>query len=277
MEHARVLFSLPALPRVRSQETPHATGGKERLLMVIGLVQNPALGIFPQGLEYDATAPVPVLASIVDPAVVTSRVNQRARRSAILAAIRKLIADEGCDGVTVRRIAECSGHAVQTIYNLVGPRETAITEAIREYSAYVGMTFFDPSNPEAAADVIDHQLLSIERNPEFCRQVCLMYFTDSRHIFYAFRDSQIRRLDALLRRQQQIGVLRKTADLRGTATQLMVYSGALMVEWADREFSLEELRRRLYAGYATIFAGVIDTAGEPLRAALASRGAVVLN
>lgn len=245
--------------------------------MTMVLAGNPQVGILPPGLEYDATAPVPVLPSAIDPTAVTCRINQRARRAAILAAIRKLIAVEGCDGVTVRRIAECSGHAVQTIYNLVGPRETAITEAIREYSAYVGMTFFDPGNPLAAADIIDHQLLSIERNPDFCRQVCLMYFSHSRHIYYAFRDSQIKRLEALLRRQQKLGMLRKNVDLRGTATQLMVYSGALMVEWADCESPLEELRRRLYAGYANIFAGVIDAQGEPLRAALASRGAIVLN
>jgi len=245
--------------------------------MTMILAQNTAIGVLPPDLEYDATAPVPMLTNLVDTAVVTCRVNQRARRAAILAAIRKLITTEGCDGVTVRRIAECSGHAVQTIYNLVGPRETAITEAIREYSAYVGMNFFDPTNPEAAADIIDHQLLSIARNPEFCREVCMMYFTDARHIFYDFRDSQNRRLEVLLRRQQKLGVLRKNVDLRGTATQLMVYSGALMVEWADRAFPLEELRRRLYAGYANIFAGVIDVGGEPLRAALASRGAMVLN
>ncbi len=245
--------------------------------MTMALAANPAFGILPFGLEYDANAPVPALPNAIDPACVTSRINQRARRAAILAAIRKLIATEGCDGVTVRRIAECSGHAVQTIYNLVGPRETAITEAIREYSAYVGMNFFDPSNPQAAADIIDHQLLSIEHNPEFCRQVCLMYFTDSRHIYYTFRDSQIRRLDTLLRRQQSLGVLRKNVDLRMTASQLMVYSGALMVEWADRDFPLGELRQRLYAGYYNIFAGVIDAMGEPLRSALASRGVMKLN
>ncbi len=41
----------------------------------------------------------------------------------ILAAIRRLLIDEGYDGITVRRIAEASGHAVQTICNLVGPRD----------------------------------------------------------------------------------------------------------------------------------------------------------
>src|SRR3546814_17176471 len=52
--------------------------------------------------------------------------NQRQRRAAILATIRRLLIDDGFEGVTVRRIAECSGHAVQTIYNLVGSRNQAI-------------------------------------------------------------------------------------------------------------------------------------------------------
>ena len=233
--------------------------------------------MLPAAFEYDATAPVPALLNAADPTAGSCRINQRARRSAILAAIRKLIVTEGRDGVTVRGIAECSGHAVQTIYNLVGPRETAITEAIREYSAYVGMNFFDPANPEAVADIVEHQLLAIERNPDFCREVCLMFFGPSRGVFYAFRDSQIKRLEALLRRQQALGMLRKSADLRAIATQIMVYSGALCVEWADRSFPLDELRRRLYSGYHSIFSGAIDGPGEPLRAALAYRGAMTLN
>src|SRR3546814_16588347 len=55
--------------------------------------------------------------------------NQRQRRAAILATSRRLLNDDGFEGVTVRRIAECSGHAVQTIYNLVGSRNQAIAEA----------------------------------------------------------------------------------------------------------------------------------------------------
>src|SRR3546814_5411381 len=57
--------------------------------------------------------------------------NQRQRRAAILATIRRLLIDDGFEGVTVRRIAECSGHAVQTIYNLVGSRSEEHTSELQ--------------------------------------------------------------------------------------------------------------------------------------------------
>jgi hypothetical protein len=79
----------------------------------------------------------------------------------ILAAIRCLLVDEGHEGITVRRIAEGSGHAVQTIYNLVGPRDRAITEAISEYSQYVRLTAMaSTEDPYALVAMIDHELRS---------------------------------------------------------------------------------------------------------------------
>ena len=228
-------------------------------------------------IRYDATAPVPAPPTWTDPDAAPSRQNQWARRAAILATIRRLIISEGCDGVTVRGIAEGSGFAIQTIYNLVGPRTTAITEAIREYSAHVGMPQFDPHNPIALADVVEHQVRAIEQNPEFCRAVCLMYFGSARGIYYAFRASQIKRLHALLRRQQKLGVLRAGADLQEIATQVMVYAGALCIEWADGAFPLAELRPRLYLGNANILSSAIGARGEALRLALASRCSGSLN
>src|SRR5215207_950390 len=55
--------------------------------------------------------------------------SQTQRRAVILAAIRQLLVEDGYKGVTVRRIAELSQFVVQTVYNLVGPRDHAIVEA----------------------------------------------------------------------------------------------------------------------------------------------------
>src|SRR3546814_961893 len=118
--------------------------------------------------------------------------NQRQRRAGILATVRRLLIDDGFEGVTVRRIAECSGHAVQTIYNLVCSRNQAIAEAINEYSQYVCLTATpDPKDPTASAMMIDRERNSIRATPEFCRNVCMIFFSDSREIFYAFRERQV--------------------------------------------------------------------------------------
>jgi AcrR family transcriptional regulator len=184
--------------------------------------------------------------------------SQRNRRSTILAAIRRLLIEEGYEGVTVRRIAECSGHAVQTIYNLVGPRDFAITEAVGEYSQYVLLTAAtDPSDPYASAAMIDQELKSIELSPEFCRAVCKIYFTESRNIFYDIRARQLKVLHQFLAEQQKAGVIQPGIDTRGLAEHLMLLISSLCIEWSDRSFPFEQLQRRLYAGYSSLMAEAI--------------------
>lgn len=185
--------------------------------------------------------------------------NQRQRRSTILATIRRLLKEDGLEGVTVRRIAEQSGHAVQTIYNLVGPRDLAITEAINEYSIYVNLTATpDPFDPDEPSAMLDRELTSIRTNPEFSRNVCLIYFSDARQIFYDFREQQIKTMHRFLMQQQRSGVVRNDISARLLAEQLMLYLGAACVEWADRDLNFEELRERLSGGYETIMAGALS-------------------
>lgn len=184
--------------------------------------------------------------------------NQRFRRATILATIRKLLTDEGLEGVTVRRIAETSGHAVQTIYNLVGPRDHAIAEAISEYSQYVNLTAApDPFDPQVPAAIVDRELSSIRIQPRFCRNVCMIYFSGSRQIFYDFRGRQVKSMHRFLQQQQRAGVVRREINVLGLAEQLMFFLGALCVEWADRDFPLEELRERLCDGYEGLMAGAL--------------------
>jgi AcrR family transcriptional regulator len=184
--------------------------------------------------------------------------NQRYRRSTILATIRQLLAEEGLEGITVRRIAERSGHAVQTIYNLVGPRDLAITEAISEYSQYVNLTAApDPSDPDAPAAIVCRELASIRINPDFCRNVCLIFFTSSRGIFYDFRDRQVKALHRFLIQQQRSGVLRREVNALGLAEQIMFFLGALCIDWADGRMDFESLCDRIFDGYENLMVGAL--------------------
>ena len=63
-----------------------------------------------------------------------NRLNQRERRARILASTRKLIGERGSGDITVREIALISDVSPQTLYNLVGPRDQAIVDALNEYS-----------------------------------------------------------------------------------------------------------------------------------------------
>ncbi|MDE2404966.1 MAG: TetR/AcrR family transcriptional regulator [Sphingomonadales bacterium] len=187
-----------------------------------------------------------------------ARPNQRQRRAHILATIRLMLVEGGCDAVTMRGIAERSGHAVQTVYNLVGPREQALVEAISDYTRYVGRTAaHDLADPDAVVTIIDQWVESIAARPEFCRQVSLIFFGPSRGVFYAIRDRQLKGLLGLLLRQQKSGVLLPDAPVRDIAEQMAFAASALCIEWADRPFPLPDLRRRMRATFANLLASAI--------------------
>lgn len=218
---------------------------------------------------YDPALPIHHFQGLGRTMPVPSRRNQRLRRAQILATIRRLLTEEGLDGVTVRGIAQASGHAVQTIYNLVGPRDQAIVEAISEYTRYVGHTALpDPGDPNAVVDIIGRWLQSIESAPEFCRQVCLIFFSPSRTIFYHFRDKQLKAMQGLLAKQQKCGILRADANLRDLAEQLVTFASASCVEWSDRPFPLEQLHRRICSG----FGNLLDGARQPSAGVAWGRG-----
>lgn len=233
--------------------------------------QGPASPAVPASV-FDPTRPLIYAPHKPSRGAAASGYNQRQRRSVILATIRALLLEEGCEGVTVRRIAERSGHAVQTVYNLVGPRDGAITEAISEYCQHVGlMAMPDPDAPAAAVGRFDQELQSIAANPEYCRKVCQIFFSDARHIFYDFRDRQIRSLNTFLMRQKRSGIIRADVDCYDLAQQVMMFTSSLCVEWADRPFALERLQRRLQTGYSTLLYGVLSANGDRLYLALTGK------
>ena len=207
---------------------------------------------------YDPARPIPPALGVAARLPTGSGLAQRERRARILATIRDTLVAEGFDGVTMRGIAEASGVAVQTIYNLVGPRDQAIVEAICEYTRLVGYSSLpDPADPDAVQQLIERWSSSVEAAPEFCRQVCLISLTPSRAIFHAFRDRQQKALRGFLAMQKKAGVLRASANLVELAEQLILIASALCVEWADGRLTLDQLRRRLASGFASLMAGAL--------------------
>jgi AcrR family transcriptional regulator len=226
-------------------------------MMTVNAMALEASALAAPAVIFDPTLPIPRATGHLASAEAFGQ-NQRHRRSMILASIRRLLLEEGYEGITVRRVAECSGHAVQTIYNLVGPRDLAITEAVTEYSQYVCMTSTpNPADPYASVAMIDREVKSIEINPAFCRNVCNIYFTESRGIFYDFRARQTKMLHSFLVQQQKTGIIRAGVDTRSMAENFMMFMGQVFVEWSDYSLPIDQLKQRLYAGYYSMMAEAI--------------------
>jgi hypothetical protein len=138
---------------------------------------------------------------------------------------------------------------VQTIYNLVGPRDPAITEAITEYLQYVRLTAMASTEvPYALVAMIDHEIRSFEIHPEFCLNVCSIYFTGARNILYESRARSTKMLHGILVRQQKLGIIRPHVDARSLAENLKMFMGQVFVEWSNYSFPTDQLEQRLYAG-----------------------------
>jgi AcrR family transcriptional regulator len=207
------------------------------------------------GKEFNPFLPITTRAGGIELASLETRVAQRMRRSQILATIRRHLTERGLEGVTVRGVTESCGHAVQTFYNLVGPRERAIIDAVSEYTRFVGRAAqIQPSDPCALIKIINCWLQSIDAQPEFCRQVSLIFFSDARSIYYEFRDGQLFCMTRLLIDQQRAGVVRGDVNVRDLAEQLVLLSSALCLEWSDRPFPIEQLHCRLRAGFECLLA-----------------------
>lgn len=192
--------------------------------------------------------PLPQGAGRLQPVQNLARKSQRERRANILAITRRLLTERGCEGVTVREVVLESGYALQTIYNLVGPRNRLITDAISEYSLFVGRIATRGRDPSAMVNLCDTWMEAVEASPEFARQTNLIMFSSCRDVYYHFRDIQIRGMAHLLREGQANGSLRLRNSPRKVAEQLVFYSTAIWIEWADRPFPLPVLKERLLTG-----------------------------
>jgi AcrR family transcriptional regulator len=186
------------------------------------------------------------------------RYDQSIRRSHILSTIRRLLAERGLRGVTVRRVAEASGHAIQTIYNLVGPLDQAIIDAISEFTRSVSQAEdIRPEDPNAVLKMADYWLDTVEAYPELCREVSLILHSKYRNLYYDLRDRQSN-IHGLLKLQQRCGVIRRDAPIRQIADQMVLFMGALCMEWSDRGLSIEDIRQRVHVGLAGMLADALE-------------------
>lgn len=209
---------------------------------------------------YNPFTPIPT-AMKRDRQVSGARYNQRLRRSEILATIRKIVTQEGCENVTVRHVAELSGYAVQTVYNLVGRRNEAISDALSEYSIFVARTANPGIHDPTALPCIVNSWVDATRltaAAALTRQFSLTYFSQNREIYYRFRDRQHVGMRNFLKRQKAAGVLRANVEVNALAEHLVIYSSGVWLEWADRQFSMNQLSHKLTSGFANLLASNLE-------------------
>lgn len=184
------------------------------------------------------------------------------RRARILSEARALLATEGFDGLSLRRLAAHAGVTVPTIYNLVGGKEQILLDLASDLLAEVeaALKGVDEDKPlERAEAVVTVAIAAIERAPEFQRAALLAIDYLDRDGTQSTWERMGKRAAAMqegaARTARNLGLLRGEipADLIGS--QIFRIYRAAARDWCCRRFSLTEFRRIALTGvYLTLAA-----------------------
>ena len=204
------------------------------------------------------------------------------RRTRVLEEARKLIAEAGYDGVTMRLLAERSEVASATLYNIYGNKETVIATAVSE--------LFEEQMAHPSAEGgsgLDATLArtrwiadEIKRMPEYTRAMVTVYFSGSaenlvRDLLRRITTDAHRTLLESLRKK---GGLLPWVDIDLLASLTANQQYAAVHDWAIGKVSTDLLAdRQIYELLLALSGVTTGEIGEDVRRRLAEAQAVLLS
>lgn len=183
---------------------------------------------------------------------------QRARRAAILATTRRVLA-QGPDSFTLRRVADESGVTVQTLRNAFGRREELMVTAINEHTSAVwsalggfsqGATLF--------LDLAEMYFHCAAATPQFLRAMVTSAVGSAQPLAVLQRHGSAIKLGHL-RRLVREGSVRPGADIEALGAQITRLNTFMMYEWAAGG-EARELREQMVAGNRLLLMGAVSAA-----------------
>lgn len=185
---------------------------------------------------------------------------QRARRAAILATTRRVLA-EGQDGFTLRRVADESGVTVQTLRNSFGRREELLVSAINEHTSAVWAALGSFSQgPALFLDLAEMYFRCALGTPAFLRAMVTAAVASAQPLALLQRHGAAIKI-AHLRRLAREGSLLPGTDLEALAAQITRLNTFMMYEWAAGG-DAHELRRQMVTGNRLLLSGAVSPAGQ---------------
>lgn len=170
------------------------------------------------------------------------------RRSRVLEETRRLIAEAGYDGVTMRLLADRSDVASATLYNIYGNKETLIATAVSE--------LFEEQMEQGlrhSGGGLEGELSRIEwiageilRMPEYARAMVTVYFSGSadnvvRELLHRITSTNYAKL---LTGMQREGGLAPWVNVGLAASELANHEYAVVHEWAIGQIASDTLAER---------------------------------
>ncbi len=192
--------------------------------------------------------------------------NMQRRRERILEAARRVIAEEGFDALSTRKLAQSAGVTAPTLYNLIGSK-AEILEALELAAAQTiedRLHVSDDRTPLGLAQAIVRESVVVFAEDEaYYRAACV---AGDRLLGQSPSGSLKLDARAVALAQHVCAELVRMGALRGTiasaelAAQMYRCYGACLREWAYGRMSLQEFGRQAMRGIALLLgADAVDT------------------
>jgi AcrR family transcriptional regulator len=181
------------------------------------------------------------------------------RRQRILKETRKLIADNGLQGFSIRELCRRADVAQRTLYNAFHSKDRLIALAIGEAYDYVNSHVRYRTSPETLEGILDRTIAVNLRNRgarNYTRTVTSLYFASdvSEDIWRVLQHIVFQNLMQWLKRVEADGELRPATDVTQLGATFASMEYGIINDWAQERISDEEFLPRLVKGilYLTI-------------------------
>jgi AcrR family transcriptional regulator len=183
------------------------------------------------------------------------------RRSRILAAARRLIAERGYDGLTMRDLARASHVSVPTLYNLFGGKSALLFAELEETFRTVAaslQTAGEGSVVERAFAVCEAGNRDLLAVPRYSRELVHLFLVseDTQTIRRTIAERYIAMMAGVLRDGQAAGELVAWADPVAVATRMFAHYVHAMIEWAKGEIDDEQFGAATFYGMSLMLLGL---------------------
>jgi AcrR family transcriptional regulator len=183
------------------------------------------------------------------------------RRRRILAAARRLIADRGYDGLTMRELARASRVSVPTLYSLFGGKRALLLAELEATFSTVASGLEQVRGAglvERACAGLEAGIRDLLAMPRYTREVVHLSLLshEARPIVRQVEERYIDLMALILREAQAAGEVVPWLDATAAARRLFAHHVQAMIEWARDDLDADEFRAATQLALALMLLGV---------------------
>lgn len=179
------------------------------------------------------------------------------RRAEILAATRRLLAEDGCDRLMLKSVSDACSISTQTIHNIFGSKTELLTAAMNQHTLMIDCHALSQSeDPSVFLWLALAYCRGATERPEFVREFMHAAFSPKvalRETLLKFgADLKLQILRGLARRK----LVRPFIDPRIAAEQIAYVNTFAMLAWAEND-DIGQLYERMIHGNGAILLGIL--------------------